>query len=80
MTFIPTDLKSVITGHALQWSVVNDSNAKQTGHLKILGYRFDTFVHQMNDFKCCEERIECSAAVQGGGALLPRSRIHQMRL
>lgn len=76
----------MIVGHALQWSVVNDFNAKQSGHLKMLGYRFDTFVHQMNDLMLDtqndlrEARIECTAAAEVGGALLPCSRIHKMRL
>lgn len=37
----------IIFNHALQWSVAYDLNAKQTGHLKVLGYRFDKFVHHM---------------------------------
>lgn len=37
----------IIFNHALQWSVAYDLNAKQTGHLKLLGYRFDKFVQDM---------------------------------
>lgn len=37
----------IIFNHALRWSVAYDLNAKQTGHLKLLGYKFDKFVHDM---------------------------------
>lgn len=37
----------IIFNHALQWSVAYDLNVKQIGHLKVLGYRFDTFIHDM---------------------------------
>lgn len=49
-----------IFNHALQWFVDYNSNAKQTGHLKMLGYRFDKFVHDMK----CFIIAKCSRALK----------------